>query len=138
MTKQLYRRIGEWKPDDLLADSRDIYITTDEAIDAGASFHRGQIVKYDSTTKTIKAMTAKSDIPFGIVVRDVNCSENEDENGDLFATVYVRGSFNGQSSLLDAGAIPAEDTSHKATPLSFEDFYVALRERGIIIRRNVN
>ena len=82
--------------------------------------------------------SAKSDIPFGIVVRDVNCSENEDENGDLFATVYVRGSFNGQSSLLDAGAIPAEDTSHKATPLSFEDFYVALRERGIIIRRNVN
>lgn len=138
MAKQLYRRIGEWKPDDLLADSRDNYITTDEEIDAGASFHRGQIVKYDSTTKTIKAMTAKSDIPFGIVVQDVNCSSDEEENGDLFVTVYVRGSFNGQSSLLDAGEIPATDDSQKATPLSFEDFYVALRDRGIIIRRNVN
>ena len=143
MAKQLNTRIGEIGIDDLLADDRDNYVTTDEAIAEGASFHRGQLVTYDTENKIIKAMTSASDVPFGIVVHDVNCSENEEENGDIVATVYVRGAFNGKSSLLDAGEIPAQEASEgveasDAVPLDIEDFYVALRDRGIIIRRNVD
>lgn len=124
MAKQLYNRIGKIGVDDLLADPQNhTYTVTDEQIAEGAKFTRGQLVTYDTSTNTVKAVTKASDAPFGIVVDDVNCSEEADENGDLSVRVYVSGAFNAQSELLTV-----------SDSLDINTFYVALRDRGMILR----
>ena len=136
MAKQLYSRIGEIGVDDLLADPQNsTYVVTDEQIAEGASFRRGQLVTYDKTNNIVKAVTAGTDVPFGIVASDVNCSDDEEENGDTSVRVYVSGTFNAQSQLLDAGSVTSGSGDNATTTaLDINSFYVALRERGIILR----
>ena len=135
MAKLLNTKIGEIGVDDLLADPQgNNYVVTDEKIAVGTVLTRGQLVTYDTSTDCVKAVTAAADVPFGIVVDDVDGTDSEDA-GDLMVRVYVRGAFNAQSSLLKTCEVTTGSGENAVTTaVSINSFYVSLRERGIILR----
>lgn len=110
----------EYTPDQLWAGpARKPGNTMTVTVAQGEKITRGTLVTMDASTKTVKAVTAKTQAVFGVACEDVDASTKA-----TGTVVYIEGEFN--AKYIKLGTV--SDSSTVA------DYVVSARNVGIILR----